>query len=841
MIVGVGGSGVLSRCPQPDGWVTMVIRLGGVTPSQVFVSHAGPDTAWAEWVAWQLKRAGYRAELDLWDWLPGDSFINRMRDALDRADLVVALWSAAYFERERFTGPEWEAVFAARGVDGPRLVPLRLEEVTPPALLRPLLYEDLFGRDADSARRVLLRAVGGAAVPDRAPPFPETHVPSTSDEVRLPGQLPSVWNLPVRSAAFTGRDRMILKLRDRLFVDGPVVVQALYGLSGIGKTQLAIEYAHRFANAYEVVWWVDAEQPELMDEKLAGLAVALGLVDASAPVPVALAKTKAQLRGSTGWLVVFDNVGEPADLATVLPEGPGQVLITARHGQWGEIAAGCLEVDMFARTESVTLLRRLAPTVSESDADSIAERLGDLPLAITQAGGVLAETPITAAQYLVELERHAASLLDEGRPTHYPRSLAAALRLSIHRLAEDDSAAMRLLHICAMLAPEPIPLDLFTSTPPDISALAFGPSSVSPVAMARIAGRLLRYGLATRGRAPRGMHGESLLLHRLTQAVVRDLTDASERPAVRVQAEAALVAAKPDDAVHPACWPRWTALLPHILALDPSESDHDGFRKLSCDAVWYMLNRGQNMLALVVSQRVYHAWVARFGSDADDPLRMADHVGRAFRNIGDLEAARQLHQETFVKRLAISGPDHVSTLLVACNLGIDLTDAGEHEQACRLNAETHERSRHALGEDHPLSTRSANNLAVSLRALGKYRESLLLDQDTYQRKRRILGLDHPHTLNSAAGVAAGLRALGRHEEARRLDEMVFRGLDAILGADHHDTIRAANNLADDLLALGHLNQSRRLRERTLAITVRVLGESHQETKRTRRGLDGQGQ
>ena len=72
-----------------------------------FVSHAGADRAWAEWVAWQLDMAGYAVELDVWDWEPSRNFVTAMSDALDRAVRVVALFSEAYFERSRYTTEEW--------------------------------------------------------------------------------------------------------------------------------------------------------------------------------------------------------------------------------------------------------------------------------------------------------------------------------------------------------------------------------------------------------------------------------------------------------------------------------------------------------------------------------------------------------------------------------------------------------------------------------------------------------------------------------------------------------------------------------------------------------------
>src|SRR5690348_14995809 len=133
-----------------------------------FVSHAGADRAWAEWVAWQLGTAGYTVELDVWDWTPGRNFVTAMSDALDRADRVVALFSEAYFERPRWTTEEWSAALR-------RLVPVRVQDVPPeriPSVLRTLIFCDVFSVDADQARRVLLAAAQGPRRPDGEPEFP---------------------------------------------------------------------------------------------------------------------------------------------------------------------------------------------------------------------------------------------------------------------------------------------------------------------------------------------------------------------------------------------------------------------------------------------------------------------------------------------------------------------------------------------------------------------------------------------------------------------------------------------------------------------------------------------
>ena len=173
----------------------------------------------------------------------------------------------------------------------------------------------------------------------------------------------------------------------------------------------------------------------------------------------------ADLRQRGRWLLIFDNAETPADIAPWLPGGDGQVLITSRARAWAELAAP-VEVDVLARTESAALLQYRVPGVGAADAGRLAAELGDLPLAVAQAAGFIAETGTSAAQYLDLLATQAGQLLDQPAPgSSYPRSLAAATRLAAARLDDEDPAAAQLASVCAFLAPEPVPEDLFTGAP----------------------------------------------------------------------------------------------------------------------------------------------------------------------------------------------------------------------------------------------------------------------------------------------------------------------------------------------------------------------------------------
>jgi hypothetical protein len=508
----------------------------------IFVSHAGPDTGWAEWVAWQLRAAGHEVELDAWHWRAGDDFFQKMRDALERPDVVVvALLSGAYFERSRWTQDEWSAIRVAARRGRGRLVPLRIEDVAVPALDGSLIYRDLFGLDADAARSVVLEAVVGPHAPAREPPFPSVIGMGTSIHggPRLPGLLPRVWRAPPRDRTFVGRDAMLVRLRESLWSEGRVVVQALQGMGGVGKTSLAAEYVHRFAADFDVVWWLDATQPGLIGEQLYALAVALSLVS-EGDVPAGISVVRDWLRKYGSWLVVFDNAEDPVAVRDLLPEGPGQVLVTSRDLRWGHMAE-LLPVAVFKREESVRLLQRHLPTVTHAEAAALAEGLGGLPLGLAQAAGFIAESGIRPDEYLAELRVRASELLREGTPTTYPLSLAAAETVTLRRLADEDPAAVTLMQVCAFLAPEPVPVAWFIDAPAGVLQEPLAHAAAVPVALRRIVAILVRYGIVQLS-----SQGDPKL-HRLTQAIYRGELDPTGTAKVSACTQRVLVAAHPGD------------------------------------------------------------------------------------------------------------------------------------------------------------------------------------------------------------------------------------------------------------------------------------------------------
>jgi tetratricopeptide (TPR) repeat protein len=608
------------------------------------------------------------------------------------------------------------------------------------------------------------------------------------------GGLPRVWNVLPRSVTFVGRRALLARLHGRLGGADPVV---LLGAGGIGKTALAIEYANRFAGSLELVWWIDAERVELVGGQLAGLAVQAGWVDPRADQQVAVDAAYQRLRQLPGWLLVLDNAEDPMRVRPLLPQGPGQLLLTSRNVAWAQ-EAEVIAPGQLTRAESIALLRLRAPSLDRTGAGRLAEELGDLPLALVQAAGVLEQTGMPAAEYRAQLARHPVMVLSAAAPTAHACPLARTVAVAVERLQAADPTAAELLHACAFLAPEPVPVQVLTGATaerlPGLLATAAG----SPFLIRQAIGSIGRYGLAE-------VKPAGLVIHRLTQAVLRDLLDRDSQNPARLTAEILVAAAAPEQAEQASdyrLWPQWARLVPHLLALAPAASNTPALRQATIRMTHYLINRGELGVALSLATELYRDCQQRYGPDSPGTLDSAYVLAWAYRVSGRHDEASHLSEHVLSGRRRILGDEHPDTLLAAQQVAINLASAGHHQQALQINQRVLTVRRRILGDDDRYTLAAANNFGENLRALGNLDQARAIHEDALARRRKVDGPNGLGTLTAASSLAEDLQALGLHQQSRALNQDTLARARSCLGNDHELTAHILALLHKDHHALG---------------------------------------
>jgi tetratricopeptide (TPR) repeat protein len=609
--------------------------------------------------------------------------------------------------------------------------------------------------------------------------------------------------LPPRNSFFSGRSDLLNEIREALanLSEAAVLPHALHGLGGVGKTQVALEYAYRFSNLYDLVFWIPAVDEEAIRRSMVSLGKALEIPETT-DVQYMIDNTLDAMRVGRqypNWLLIFDNAADVKTVRRYIPSGArGHVIITSRNLEWRGVSR-FIEVNVFAPAESIAFLGRRWPDLSPDEATLLADRLGNLPLALNQAAAFHTETGMRLAEYLSNYDG-LVETVTSTTPTDYPEPVAATWRIAFDKLRSDAPAAAQLLQLCCFLSSEPISIPMLRSGRGATLQPELKTALQNELSFRRAVQALGKYALAQIDTVR-----DFLTVHSLVRAVLRDALDEEERAATQHAAHEVLAFANPGAPDDGETWSRHRQITPHVVPSGLVYSDDPHVRQVAVDQIRFYFSTGDYDMSRRIAEHTLENWRSRFGPADVLTLRVRFHLANALRMLGDYSRSREETFETHSQLERTLGAGHEYTLAVANSLGADLRLLGEFDKALVRDQQTLEEHRAASDVDELSALRAANNVAVDYRLLGRFQHALTIDEvNVRERTSSDVASSDPDTLTSINNLARDLIGLGRYKEALVQQLERLPSFESHLGTDHRVVLTARRNLSILYRKLGDL-------------------------------------
>ncbi len=667
---------------------------------------------------------------------------------------------------------------------------------------------------------------------------------ASTPAIEAPAKIPTLSNIPINLPLhFLGRDEDLAAIDAALNANqGRVAITALHGLRGVGKSTLAVAYAYRRRGDYRATWWIRAETESTMRADLVSLGVRLGWVAAEVAEEAAINATLAKLSDDgSDVLLVYDNANNSHEIQKYLPRGgAARIVVTSTAPDWRGVAAQ-VEIEVWPDTVGADYLVERSGRVEERNAALVLSKaLGGLPLAHEQAAAFCERIGISLGDYLKRFEANPAKLpgTEQDAPHDYGRTVTTTFALAIEAASKLHPAAEPLIVHAALLAPEPIPLFLFSEAIDEFDEpLA---SALPGDGLDEAVGALLAFALVDREsiadeREPTTLT-DSIRLHRLVRQVAAARCTGEAREDATRRMIAAFGRVLPAGVyTDPQAWLRMRRLDPLGLALvGGGASLPEGAERSAATLLTFLAAYRQGALAayssalplferaLAISEKVW-------GPNHPDTAMSLNNIGGLLQSQADLARARPYYEKALAINEKVLGADHPTTAGSLNNLGGLLQAQGDlagarpyYERALAI----YEKS---TGTDHPRTATSLNNLGYLLQAQGDLAGAWPLFERAVAIQEKALGPNHPFVASSLNNLGYLLRVQGAFADARPYYERALTIFENALGPDHPNTAKSLNNLGALMRLQGDLTGARQYYERALAIRQRTLGLYHPDT------------
>ena len=675
------------------------------------------------------------------------------------------------------------------------------------------------------------------------------------------GVFPVRWNERPVTNFFTGRRNDLEAIETAIGRSSTTVVtQLVWGLGGVGKTQLLAKFSSVHRDAFDLLAWFDASKE--ISPQLIGLAHQVGIIGADKDLAGLML---AWLRSTNRQcLVILDNVEEPAILAGFQSTDTVRLIATTRLstlGGYGEM----LKLGVFTRHEVRRYLQSRT-TMTASDAERVGVALGNLPLALAHAAAYCSTNGTTADGYLSLLEGlPSPEFYSDNLDEFYLRVVYETWNTSIQHVS---ALAVRMLEVAAWLHPDAIPVEAFYSLVGNTRA---GEADVDARHHESRALRQAGGELATWSLAEWTVEFE-LVVHRLVQRVVRD-TKASQE--ARRHAVGFVVEATQFDVQQRGSWTLAQKIAPHLSALmecpcaiDDAGAElveasnrclqafHYGGRptesvRLANTASTYAehvlggghpstlvawgnlaasyLSAGRTDEAIALGERVANQSHALLGAGHSSTLVAWGNLALSYQKAGRINEAITIDERITKQSEELLGAEHSATLTRRSNLASSYRTAGRTNEAVTIGEWVANRSEELLGAEHPSTLLAWGNLALSYQQAGRINEAITLGEQVTKQSERLLGSEHPTTLAAWSILASSYPEAGRNEEAIIISERITKQSEKLLGAKHPDTLTRRSNLASSYRTAGRTNEAITIDERITKQSDELLGAKHPET------------